>query len=51
MKRETIVVAPAELRAIAVNVSEIGTLRIVVEGPNFTGLASYVTLADARVSQ
>jgi hypothetical protein len=45
------VVSPAELRPIAVNVKDVGTLRIVVEGPNFTGLSAYVTLAEARVSQ
>jgi NPCBM/NEW2 domain len=45
------VVAPAELRPIALNVKDVATLRIVVEGPNFTGLSAYVTLADARVSQ
>lgn len=50
-KRATEVVAPTELRPIAINVKDVGTLRIVVEGPNFTGLSSYVTLADARVSQ
>ncbi len=47
----TEVVSPTELRPIAVNVKDVGTLRIVVEGPNFTGLSAYVTLADARVSQ
>jgi NPCBM/NEW2 domain len=50
-KRATEVVAPTELRPIAINVKDVATLRIVVEGPNFTGLSSYVTLADARVSQ
>jgi hypothetical protein len=45
------VVAPGELKPIAVNVKDAGTLRIVVEGPNFTVLPAYVTLADARISQ
>jgi hypothetical protein len=50
-KRLTETVAPADLRPIAVNVKDVGTLRIIVEGPNFTGLSGYATLADARVSQ
>jgi hypothetical protein len=50
-KRASEAVSPSELRPIAVNVKDVGTLRIVVEGPNFTGLSAYVTLADARVSQ
>jgi hypothetical protein len=50
-KRLSETVVPTELRPIALNVKDVGTLRIVVEGPNFTGLSAYVTLADARVSQ
>ena len=50
-KKQTIAVSPTELKPIAVNVKDVGTLRIVVEGPNFTGLSAYVTLADARISQ
>lgn len=50
-KLQTYTVAPSELKPVAVNVKGVGTLRIVVEGPNFTGLASYATLADARISQ
>ncbi len=50
-KRLSETVSPAELRPIAVNVKDVTTLRIVVEGPNFTGLSAYATLADARISQ
>jgi hypothetical protein len=50
-KLESVTVVPSELKPIAVNVSNVGTLRIVVDGPNFTGLSAYVTLADARISQ
>jgi len=50
-KKLTVGVSPTELKPIALNVKDVGTLRIVVEGPNFTGLSAYVTLADARISQ
>ena len=50
-KRLIVEVSPSELKTIALNVSDVGTLRIVVEGPNFTGLSAYVTLAEARISQ
>jgi len=50
-KQSTTTVVPTQLTPITVSVKDVGTLRIVVEGPNFTGLSSYVTLADARVSQ
>jgi hypothetical protein len=50
-KQYSEVVAPGELKPIAVNVKDAATLRIVVEGPNFTVLPAYVTLADARISQ
>jgi hypothetical protein len=36
---------------IAVNVKDVGTLRIVVSGTNFTNLAGHATLANAHVSQ
>jgi hypothetical protein len=51
VKQATATVVPTQLIPIAVSVKDVSTLRIVVEGPNFTGLSSYVTLADARVSQ
>jgi hypothetical protein len=50
-KRSTIPVSATELKPLAVNVKDVGTLKIVVQGPNFTGLSAYVTLAEARISQ
>jgi len=50
-KRFSQPVSPKDVRPIAVNVKDVGTLRIVVEGPDLTGYTAYVTLAEARVSQ
>jgi len=36
---------------IAINVKDVGTLRIVVSGANFTNYSGHATLADAHVSQ
>jgi hypothetical protein len=50
-KRLSETVAPSELRSIALNVKDVVTLKIVLDGTTFAVQPSYATLADARVSQ
>jgi hypothetical protein len=50
-KRSTFEVSTKAPIPIAVNVKDVGTLRIVVSGSNFTNLSGHATLANAHVSQ
>jgi hypothetical protein len=50
-KRFSEVVSTRAARTFAVNVKDVGTLRIVTAGRDFTNLSGHATLADARVSQ
>lgn len=50
-KRFSETITAKQPRPIAINVKDVGTLRIVVSSRNFLDLHDHVTLADARVSQ
>jgi hypothetical protein len=50
-KRFSELVSTKAARAIAINVKDVSTLRIVVSGANFTNFSGHAMLANARVSQ
>ena len=50
-KRQTYVVSVTNPQPINIDVKDVGTLRVVVSGSNFTNFSGHATLANAHVSQ